>query len=64
MMKDSKLFHHQDDARSLLAKLLQSGECRCYSAYPPGGVSAKITHVYQIEEKERQTGWFGTQKTN
>lgn len=56
------VFHHQDDARSLLADLVKKGECRCQSPYPPGGITAKVDHVYTIEEKERATGWFGANK--
>lgn len=51
------VFHHQDDARSLISDLLKKGEARCETPYPPGGFGAKITHVYIIEDKERQTGW-------
>ena len=56
------LFHHQDNAREQLRTLLQKGEVKCESPYPPDGVSAKITHVYIIEDKERPTGWFGAKK--
>lgn len=53
------IFHHQDDARSLLAELITKGECRCYSTYK----GEKITHVYTIEDKERPCGWFGAPLT-
>lgn len=56
------VFHHQDDKKSLLRDLLSKGECRCQTPYPPGGVSAKLTHVYMIEDRERPTGWFGAKK--
>lgn len=53
------IFHHQDEAKSLLRDLLSKGECRCQTPYPPGGFGAKLTHVYTIDNQERPTGWFG-----
>jgi len=56
------LFHHQDDAKSLLKDLISKGECRCTSPYPPGGISAKITHLYRVEAEPRPCGWFGSKQ--
>lgn len=56
------IFHHQDNKRELLKDLLRKGECRCESPYPQGGISAKVTHVYRIDNQERPTGWFGAKK--
>lgn len=53
------VFHHQENAKELIKDLITKGECRCESPYPPGGISAKITHVYRIENNERPCGWFG-----
>lgn len=58
------VFHHNDDAKSLLRDLLQKGECRSESPYPPGGFGSKIVHVYTIEDKERPCGWFGSKQQN
>jgi hypothetical protein len=57
------IFHHNDEAKSLITDLIKKGECRCQTPYPPGGVSAKLDHIYTIENKERPTGWFGATKT-
>lgn len=56
------IFHHQDNAKDLITTLIKRGECRCDSPYPPGGITAKINHIYTIEDKERPTGWFGVKK--
>jgi len=56
------VFHHQDDAKSLIRDLLKNGECRAYTSYPPAGPTAKLTHVYRIENNERPTGWFGSKQ--
>jgi hypothetical protein len=56
------VFHHQDDARSLIKDLVTRGECRCKTPYPPGGISAKVDHVYKIENEPRQCGWFGSKQ--
>ncbi len=56
------VFHHQDDARSLLRDLIKKGECRCTTPFPPGGPTARLTHLYLIEDNERPCGWFGTSK--
>lgn len=56
------LFHHQDNAKDLVTTLIKKGEVRCESLYPPAGITAKITHVYTIEDKVRATGWFGDKK--
>ena len=50
------VFHHQDNAKSLIRDLLKKGECRCHTPYH----GSNLTHVYTIEEKERPTGWFGS----
>jgi hypothetical protein len=56
------VFHHQDEAKSMISDLLKKGECRCTSPYPPGGISAKLTHIYMIENNQRPTGWFGSKQ--
>ena len=57
------IFHHNDDAKSLIKALITKGECRCTSPYPPGGITAKITHVYTIEDTVRPCGWFGSKES-
>jgi len=56
------VFHHTDNAKELISDLIRYGEARTQTRYPPAGITAKIVHLYQIENKERQTGWFGTQR--
>ena len=43
-------------------ELLKKGEYVFTTRYPPGGITAKLTHRLIIEERERKTGWFGTPK--
>ena len=56
------VFHHQDNPKEMVNDLRKRGEARCQSKYPPAGPTAKIDHIYKIEDKERETGWFGTKK--
>lgn len=56
---EKTIFHHTDNAKELLKDLLKKGEARTETRYPPGGPTAKVTHVYTIEKSERPVGWFG-----
>lgn len=58
------VFHHNDDAKSLITDLIKKGECRCETPYPPGGITARLTHIYSIEDNQRPCGWFGSKKLN
>ena len=57
---EHSVFHHQDNPRDLVSTLIKKGEVKVQSPYPPGGITAKLTHIYMIEDKERPTGWFGS----
>lgn len=51
------IFHHFDEAKSLIRDLITKGEARTETRYPPGGVTAKLTHIWRIENDQRITGW-------
>lgn len=56
------IFHHQDNPKEMVNELRKKGSVRCETKYPPAGPTAKVTHIYSIEDQERKTGWFGSKQ--